>query len=56
VVTVQQCRTYATEYKILGKDPHNSARKSSVLKNISRSWTALANQLETLTMIVKQEE
>jgi hypothetical protein len=40
----------------MGKDPNNSARKSSVLANISRSWTALANQLESLTLIVKEEE
>jgi hypothetical protein len=55
VLTVQQCRTHAAEYKIQGKDPTISARRSSVLLSISRSWIALANQLETLTIIVKDE-
>jgi hypothetical protein len=53
--TIEQCRTYAADYKILGKDQHNSARRSSALLSISHSWTALAHQLENLTMIVKDE-
>ena len=54
--TVEQCRTYAAEYKTLGKDRHISARRSSMLLNISRSWMALAHQLETLTLVVKDED
>ena len=53
--TIEQCRTFAEEYKILGKDQHNSARRSSVLTSISRSWTALAHELENLTVVVKDE-
>jgi hypothetical protein len=53
--TIEQCRTYAGEYKILGKDQQISARRSSVLLSISRSWTALAHQLESLTVIDKDE-
>ena len=53
--TIEQCRTYAADYKILGKDQKNSARRSSVLLSISRSWAALAHQLESLTIIVKDE-
>jgi len=53
--SVERCIAYAAEYKILGKDPNNSARKSSVLANISHSWTALSHQLEQLTEIVKAE-
>lgn len=53
--TVEQCRAYAADYKILGVDPTNSARLSAVLKNISHSWTALAHQLESLADIVKSE-
>jgi hypothetical protein len=56
VPTIEQCRKYSAEYKILGKDQKISARRSAVLLNISRSWTALANQLENLTAIVKEEE
>ena len=54
--TVEQCRAYAVEHKILGADPRNSARRSTVLMNISRSWTALAHQLESLAVIAKLEE
>ena len=54
--TIEQCRTYAAEYKILGNDRQTSARRSTVLLSISRSWTALANQLENLTVIVKDEK
>jgi hypothetical protein len=53
--TVEQCRAYAAEYKILGEHPRYSARRSTVLKSISRSWTALANQLENLALIEKSE-
>jgi hypothetical protein len=56
VPTVEQCRTYAAEYKILGNDQRISARRSSVLLNISRSWMALAHQLENLTLVVKDED
>jgi hypothetical protein len=55
VPTIEQCRTYAEEYKLLGNVQHNSARRSSVLLSISRSWTALAHQLDSLTVIVKEE-
>jgi hypothetical protein len=54
--TVEQCRAYAAEHKILGANPRNSARRSTVLMNISRSWTALAHQLENLADIAKSEE
>ena len=48
-------RAYAAEYKFLGADPKNSGRLSNVLKSISRSWAALANQLEGLAVIEKSE-
>ena len=56
VPTIEQCKTYASEYKALGKDQRNSARRSSVFLNISRSWTALAHQLENLAVIAKDEK
>jgi hypothetical protein len=55
VPTIEQCRAYAAEYKIQGKDQKISARRSAVLLGISRSWTALAHQLENLTAIIKEE-
>ena len=53
--SVEQCRAYAAEYKLLGTHPRNSARRFAVLTNISRSWAALANQLESLAVIEKSE-
>jgi hypothetical protein len=52
---IQQCKTYAAEYQILGKDQKISARRSIGLLGISRSWTTLAHQLENLTAIVNEE-
>ena len=53
--TIEQCRAHAADYKILGKDQQISARRSSVLLSISRSWIALTHQLENLNMVVKAE-
>lgn len=55
MLTTEQCKAYAAEYKRLAADPTNSARRSTVLKSISRSWTTLAHQLESLALIVKEE-
>ena len=55
MLSVEQCRAYAAEYKVLAANSRNSARRSAVLKNISRSWAALANQLESLAVIEKSE-
>jgi hypothetical protein len=53
--TIEQCRAHAADYKILGKDQQISVRRSSVLLSISRSWIALAHQLENLAIVVKDE-
>jgi len=55
MLSVEQCRACAAEYKALAANPGNSARRSAVLANISRSWTALAHQFESLALIVKSE-
>jgi len=54
--SAKQCRAFAAEYKKLAIDPNNSARRSSVLKSISNSWTALGHQLESLAMVAKEEQ
>jgi hypothetical protein len=53
--TVEQCKAYAAIHKLLSTHPKNSARRSAVLKNISRNRTALAKQLESLAVIDKLE-
>jgi hypothetical protein len=54
--SIEECRALAAEYKKLASDPNNSGRTSSVLKNISNSWTALAHQLQALAAITKAKE
>jgi hypothetical protein len=53
--TAEQCRAYAAQHKMLAANSKNSARRTTVLLSISKSWTALANQLDTLSVIVKHE-
>jgi hypothetical protein len=53
--TAEQCRAYAEHHKMLAANSKNSARRTSVLTSISRSWAALASQLENLAGILKAE-
>ncbi|WP_166302414.1 hypothetical protein V5279_05490 [Bradyrhizobium sp. 26S5] len=56
MTSIDECKARAAEYKIRGSEPHISARRSTVLLCISRSWTALAHQLENLAAVVKDEK
>jgi hypothetical protein len=53
--TAEQCNTYAAEYQLLGREAAISIRRATVLMGISLSWTTLANQLERLAVITKEE-
>jgi hypothetical protein len=53
--TIEQCREYALECRERANDRQISERRSSVLMNISRSWTALAHQLESLAGIIEKK-
>jgi hypothetical protein len=53
--TVEQCQTYATEYQHLAREANISPRRATMLANISRSWKALANQIDRLSDLIKQE-
>jgi hypothetical protein len=53
--TAEQCKTYAAEYERLGLEGDISIRRAAVLMAISLSWTTLANQLDWLSAIVKEE-
>jgi hypothetical protein len=53
--TAEQCKIYAAEYERLGLEGDISIRRAAVLMAISLSWTALANQLDWLSAIVKEE-
>ena len=55
MISIKECKIFAAEYKTLGCEPDISARRSTVLLSISRSWIALAHQLENLTMIDEEK-
>jgi hypothetical protein len=53
--TADQCKIYAAEYRLLGRGTDISAQCSTALKNISPSWTMLANQFDRLADILREE-
>jgi hypothetical protein len=54
--TAEECRTYAAEYRRLRDEAADaSPARAALLLNISRSWTALANQLDRLTAFLEEE-
>ena len=53
--TVEQCNAYAAEYRRLGQQVDVSIRRATTLMAISQSWTILADQLERLVDITKNE-
>jgi len=52
--TAEQCNAYAAEYRLLGQQDV-SIRRAATLMAISQSWTILADQLERLADITKDE-
>ena len=53
--TAEQCNAYAGEYQLLGQQVGVSIRRAATLMAISQSWTILADQLERLAEIAKDE-
>jgi hypothetical protein len=53
--TAKQCRAYAAEYQLLATKADISIRRATLLMNISRSWKSLANQLDRLSDLNKEE-
>ena len=53
--TAEQCNAYAAEYQLLGQQVDVSIRRAATLMAISQSWTILADQLERLADITKDE-
>ena len=53
--TAEQCNAYAAEYRLLVQQVDVSIRSAATLMAISQSWTILADQLERLADITKNE-
>jgi hypothetical protein len=55
MITAAQCRTYATDCQYRGIAAGISIRRATALLAMSRSWSALANQVERYDAILKEE-
>jgi hypothetical protein len=55
MITAAQCRTYATDCHARRIAAGISIRRSTALLAMSRSWSALANQVERYDAILKAE-
>ena len=53
--TAEQCNAYAAEYRLLVQQADVSISRAATLMAISQSWTMLADQLERLADITKDE-
>jgi len=53
--TPDQCRADAAQYSLLARDTAISVRRATLLTGISQTLTVLANQLERLAIIIKDE-
>jgi hypothetical protein len=53
--TAEQCKTYAAQYQLLGREADISIQRATALMGISLSWTTLASQLDRLSAIMKAE-
>jgi hypothetical protein len=55
MLTAGECHTYATEYKSLARQAGVSEERTILLNNIARSLKALANQLDRLSVLLREE-
>jgi hypothetical protein len=56
MVTQAQCKTYAADYRRLGRATEISVQRATILVAISRSWTILGSQLGHLADIEAEEK
>jgi hypothetical protein len=54
MVTQVQCRSYAENYRQLGRTAEISIQRATILMAISQSWATLAFQLDRLAAICAQ--
>lgn len=55
MITAASCEELANHYKVLSQASGISVNRVSVLKNIARSFTGLATQLDRLTALARDE-
>ena len=50
-LAVEQCRQFADDYEAKAREAGISPKRSTVLRNIARGYSALASQLEILANV-----
>jgi hypothetical protein len=55
MLTAAQCQTYAAKYESLARQAGVSEERAILLKNIARSLKGLANQLDRLATLLREE-
>jgi hypothetical protein len=55
MLTAAQCQKYADQYKSLARQADTTEQRALLLKNIARSFASLANQLDRLAALLREE-
>ncbi|WP_082905858.1 hypothetical protein [Bradyrhizobium centrolobii] len=55
MITAAGCQELANQYKALSQASSNSVERAFLLKNIARSFTGLATQLDRLAALTRDE-
>ena len=55
MLTAAQCQQYADEYKSLARQADITEQRAVQLKNVARSFASLANQLDRLAALLREE-
>jgi hypothetical protein len=55
MLTAAQCQALASQYKVMAEVPHISEKRALTLRNIARSFTGLATQLDRLEANIRDE-
>jgi len=55
MVSAPECRAYSTEYEKLAKAVDISIQRATALLAIANSWARLADQTESLVLLIREE-
>jgi hypothetical protein len=55
IMTAVECQELASHYKALAREAGISSDRAFILKNIARSFTGLASQLDRLAALAREE-
>jgi hypothetical protein len=55
MLTAAQCQAFASQYKAMSEAPQISEKRAMTLRNIARSFTGLATQLDRLAADIRDD-